>query len=86
MKKKNLLIDSDLMMNLLENGNSYLNDSKKRSLFLGFDKIFKSVNKGFFFNTESIYEFAKNRDNPDYLSQFSPVYIKRMQDIIAQNS
>ena len=74
------------MMNLLKNGNSYLNDSKKRSLFLGFDKIFKSVNKGFFFNTESIYEFAKNRDNPDYLSQFSPVYIKRMLDIIAQNS
>ena len=47
MKKKNILIDSDLMMNLLENGNSYLNDSKKRSLFLGFDKIFKSVNRAF---------------------------------------
>jgi len=86
MKKKNILIDSDLMMNLLENGNSYLNDSKKRSLFLGFDKIFKSVNKGFFFNTESIYEFAKNRDNPDYLRKLNPVYIKRMQDIIAQNN
>ncbi|MAS39585.1 MAG: hypothetical protein CMG16_00170 [Candidatus Marinimicrobia bacterium] len=86
MKKKSLLIDGDLMMDFLKNGTNYLNDGKKRSMFLSFDKIFKSVTKGFFFNTESIYEFVKNRDNPQYLSQFNSVYIKRMQEIVAQTN
>ena len=86
MKKKSLLIDGDLMMDFLKNGTNYLDDGKKRSMFLSFDKIFKSVTKGFFFNTESIYEFVKNRDNPQYLSQFNSVYIKRMQEIVAQTN
>lgn len=86
MKKKRLLIDSDVMINLLENGNNYLNNGKTRSLYLSFDKVFKSVTKGYFFNTDAIYDFAKNRDNPEYLDKLNPVYIKRMQDIIAQNN
>ena len=86
MKKKSLLIDGDLMMDFLKNGTNYLDDGKKRSMFLSFDKIFKSVTKGFFFNTESIYDFVKNRDNPQYLSQFNSVYIKRMQEIVAQTN
>ena len=48
MKKKKLVIDSELMMNFLQNGTSYLNDGTKRSMYLSFDKIFKSITNGFF--------------------------------------
>jgi hypothetical protein len=84
MKKKKLVIDSELMMNFLQNGTSYLNDGTRRSMYLSFDKIFKSITNGFFFNTDSIHNFAKNRENQAYLSQFDSVYIRRMQDIVAQ--